>query len=162
MATARQIIALLNSLNEGDEEQFFSIALQVAAAESKRGRRAVADELRGLVEQSRDRRRLAVNPQRPSTDVVVPITRPRGELQTLLVSSQPKVKLQDVVLKNDSVERLRSVLSQQREREKLQHFGLSQLVGFCLSGPPVQVRLSLLRRSLERATTYLTDQKLLV
>ncbi len=91
MATARQIIALLNSLNEGDEEQFFSIALQVAAAESKRGRRAVADELRGLVEQSRDRRRLAVNPQRPSTDVVVPITRPRGELQTLLVSSQPKV-----------------------------------------------------------------------
>ncbi|MEA2692213.1 MAG: hypothetical protein QOJ16_1600 [Acidobacteriota bacterium] len=48
MATARQIIALLSSHNQGDEEQFLSIALQVAANEARRGRKEVADELRRL------------------------------------------------------------------------------------------------------------------
>ena len=31
MVSARQMIALLSSLNEGDDEQFYAIALQVAA-----------------------------------------------------------------------------------------------------------------------------------
>jgi hypothetical protein len=84
MATARQIIALLSSHNQGDEEQFLSIALQVAASEARRGRREVADELRRLVDAARQ-------PKSPSIrrsagvggDVAVPISRPRGELAGL-------------------------------------------------------------------------------
>jgi hypothetical protein len=44
MVSARQMIALLSSLNEGDDEQFYAIALQVAATEARRGRVAAAFE----------------------------------------------------------------------------------------------------------------------
>ena len=101
MATARQLVALLTSLNEGDEEQVYAIALQVAAAEAKRGRRTVAEELRVLVERGRNRTQLRSGARRPS-DSVVPITQPRGELQNLLKSSFPQTRLSDLILPKDS------------------------------------------------------------
>ena len=78
MATARQIIALLSSLNQGDEEQFLSIALQVAADEARRGRREVAEELRRLVEAARQHK--GARAPRANSGVAIPISRPRGEL----------------------------------------------------------------------------------
>jgi SpoVK/Ycf46/Vps4 family AAA+-type ATPase len=134
MATARQIIALLSSLNQGDEEQFFAIALQVAAAEAKRGRRTVADELRTLVEQGRDRR--SRERIRPTSDVVIPITKPRGELQNLLTSSYPKTKLSNLVLEATAAQRLADVIEQQRKREELRHHGLLPISTLLLVGPP--------------------------
>ena len=53
MASAQQIIALLNSHVQGDQEQFLSIALQVAAGEARAGRRDTADQLRRLVQKAR-------------------------------------------------------------------------------------------------------------
>jgi SpoVK/Ycf46/Vps4 family AAA+-type ATPase len=134
MATARQIIALLSSLNQGDEEQFFAIALQVAAAEAKRGRRIVADELRTLVEQGRDRR--SRERSRPTSDVVIPITKPRGELQNLLTSSYPKTKLSNLILEATAAKRLADVIEQQRKREELRHHGLPPISTILLVGPP--------------------------
>jgi hypothetical protein len=49
MVSARQMIALLSSLNEGDDEQFYAIALQVGPTEARRGRVEVANELRAKV-----------------------------------------------------------------------------------------------------------------
>ncbi len=135
MATARQIIALLTSLNQGDEEQVFAIALQVAASEAKRGRRAVADELRILVEQGRERR--APNGRvRSTSDVVIPITKPRGELQNLLTSNYPKTRLTDLVLERETAHRLADVIEQQRKREELRHHGLVPVSTMLLLGPP--------------------------
>ena len=54
MATAQQIIALLNSHVQGDQEQFLSIALQVAAGEARSGRKDTAERLRKLVQAARD------------------------------------------------------------------------------------------------------------
>jgi SpoVK/Ycf46/Vps4 family AAA+-type ATPase len=132
MATARQIAALLSSLNQGDEEQCFAIALQVAASEAKRGRKAVADELRVLVEQGRSkgwRERT-----RPS-DAVIPITKPRGELQNLLTSSYPQTKLTDLILKAKTVDNLSDMIEQQRKREALRHHGLVPISTLLLVGP---------------------------
>ena len=134
MATARQIIALLSSLNQGDEEQFFAIALQVAAAEAKRGRRAVADELCVLVEQGREQK--GIRGRSHSSDVVIPITKPRGELQNLLTSSYPKTRLDDLILKQATAARLADVIEQQRQREELRHHGLVPLSTLLLMGPP--------------------------
>jgi hypothetical protein len=53
MATAQQIIALLNSHVQGDQEQFLSIALQVAAGEARSGHKDVAEQLRRLVQAAR-------------------------------------------------------------------------------------------------------------
>jgi SpoVK/Ycf46/Vps4 family AAA+-type ATPase len=135
MATARQIIALLSSLNQGDEEQFFAIALQVAAAEAKRGRRTVSDELRVLVEQGRAQRNIREH-GRSSSDSVIPITKPRGELQNLLASSYPKTRLNDLVLKQPTLGRLAGVVEQQRKREELRRHSLVPTSTLLLLGPP--------------------------
>ena len=44
---------MLRSRAEGDDESFFSIALQVAAAEARQGHRQIADELRAEVDKAR-------------------------------------------------------------------------------------------------------------
>ncbi len=134
MATARQIVALLSSLNQGNEEQFFSIALQVAAAEAKRGRIAVATELRELVSEGRNRRRLQIASK--VSDVVVPITKPRGELQQLLHAVTPKARVSDLFLTAKTEARLVDVVTQQRNREQLRAHGLVPISTLLLVGPP--------------------------
>ena len=134
MATARQIVALVSSLNQGDDEQFFSIALQVAAAEAKRGRVSVANELRELVNQGRDRKRIEKIGR--SSDVVVPITKPRGELQQLLHSVTPRARLEDIFLRDDAKARLHDLVNQQKHREQLRQHGLVPVSTLLLVGPP--------------------------
>ncbi|MGA7155415.1 MAG: ATP-binding protein [Acidobacteriaceae bacterium] len=134
MATARQIVALVSSLNKGDEEQFFSIALQVAAAEAKRGRIAVANELRELVNQGRDQKRIERISR--SSDAVVSITKPRGELQQLLHAVTPKARLADLFLKDEAKGRIHDLVTQQRHREQLRQHGLIPVSTLLLVGPP--------------------------
>ena len=55
MSNAKAILALLRSHAEGDEDAFLSIALQIAAAEARQGRRTTAEELRQEVEKVRAR-----------------------------------------------------------------------------------------------------------
>ncbi len=63
MVSARQMIALLTSLNEGDDEQVYAIALQVAATEARRGRVEVANELQNLVASARNKRDAPWSPE---------------------------------------------------------------------------------------------------
>jgi SpoVK/Ycf46/Vps4 family AAA+-type ATPase len=135
MATARQIIALLSSYNQGDEEQFLSIALQVAASEARRGRREVADELRRLVEAGR-RGQTSRARDGESSDAAIPIARARGELQGLLLATYPKTRLDDVVLRPVSRGRLDRIVQQQRRRDRLREFGQTPSSRLLLVGPP--------------------------
>jgi SpoVK/Ycf46/Vps4 family AAA+-type ATPase len=134
MATARQIVALLNSHVQGEEEQFLSIALQVAAAEAGRGRQDVADELKRLVDTARDQRR--VGSTLPRAEVTVPISRPRGELQNLLTAAYPRTRLDDVVLRSELAERLKRVVVQQRRRDALRAHGQTPNAKLLFVGPP--------------------------
>jgi SpoVK/Ycf46/Vps4 family AAA+-type ATPase len=138
MATARQIIALLSSHNQGDEEQFLSIALQVAANEARRGRKEVADELRRLVEAARQQkdRPTVRRPIGGGGEVAIPISRPRGELQNLLVASYPKVRLDDVVLRMELRARLDRLVHQQRQRDRLREFNQTPSTRLLFVGPP--------------------------
>ena len=47
MSTARHILALLKSHLEGEEQQFYSAALQMAAHEARQGHGKLAQEIRG-------------------------------------------------------------------------------------------------------------------
>lgn len=137
MATARQIIALLSSHNQGDEEQFLSIALQVAASEARRGRKEVADELKRLVDAARTQShkpRPAL--KRAGHDVAIPIAKPRGELENLLTASFPHAKMQDLVLDASMHSRLERFVHQQRQRDRLRHHNLSPTSRLLLVGPP--------------------------
>ena len=94
MAIANQLKALLKSHAEGDDERFYSIAMQLAAHEAKIGHGKVAEELRDLVDQAKAGRGLPPKEQGKA----VPIARPRGELAGLLTASFPKNRLGEMVL----------------------------------------------------------------
>jgi SpoVK/Ycf46/Vps4 family AAA+-type ATPase len=137
MATARQIISLLSSHLEGDEEQFLSIALQVAATEARRGRREVAEELRRLVDAARqDRNRRMHSVPQGANEQAIPLARPRGELQNLLSTTYPKAKLDDMVLRPDVRSRLERFIHQQRQRDRLRQYGQRPSGRLLLVGPP--------------------------
>jgi len=137
MVSARQMIAMLSSLNEGDAEQFYAIALQLAATEARRGRVEVANELQSLVATARSKGEVSLTSDRGrGGKVVVPITRPVGELQKLLVTSDPTIVLNDLVLPTDVRERLHLFVNQQRERDTLRSHGKTPPTRLLLMGPP--------------------------
>ncbi len=85
MASANQLIALLKSHAQRDDERFYSVVMQLAAHEAKIGHGKLAEELRALVDQAKARRGLPPK----EAEKAVPIGRPRGELAELLGVSYP-------------------------------------------------------------------------
>lgn len=136
MVSARQMIALLTGLNEGNDEQVYAIALQVAATEARRGRVEVANELQSLVAAARGKRDSRWSSEvRRGGKVVVPITQPRGELQNLLASSDPSVTLANLTLSPEIKARLELFIRQQRERDRLRSFNRAPASRLLLMGP---------------------------
>jgi SpoVK/Ycf46/Vps4 family AAA+-type ATPase len=136
MATAQQIIALLSSHNQGDEEQFLSIALQVAAAEARRGRSDIAAELKTLVDTARKRGQSKSNQALRSESVAIPISKLRGELENLLSAAYPRTQLQELILAESKSNRLKRLIHQQRQRDKLRAHGMPPSSRILLVGPP--------------------------
>lgn len=132
MAIANQLKALLKSHAEGDDERFYSIAMQLAAHEAKIGHGKVAEELRNLVDQAKARRGLPPKGQ----DKAVPIARPRGELAGLLTASFPKNRLGDMVLDDHLEYQLKRVIREQRQASRLLAHGLSPRRKLLLVGRP--------------------------
>jgi SpoVK/Ycf46/Vps4 family AAA+-type ATPase len=131
--SSKQFVALLNSHIDGDEEQFLSIALQVAAQEARQGRTEEADKLKRLVQKARERQRTG----RPTGgQTPIPLARPRSELQGLVESTYPKVTLDSMVLADDTRTRLTRIVRQQQERATLRDHGQVPATHMLLVGPP--------------------------
>ncbi|MRD48270.1 AAA family ATPase [Caenimonas koreensis DSM 17982] len=129
MATSDQLKALLRSHAEGDDRQFFSVAMQMAAHEAKQGHGKLAEELRGLIDAAKSRRAIG------SVDGPVPIARPKGELAGLLNVSYPSRRLADMVLAEPLLSSLQRVLKEQRHLSKLRSHGLHPRRKLLLVGP---------------------------
>ncbi|CAG2145442.1 ATP-dependent zinc metalloprotease FtsH [Cupriavidus campinensis] len=131
--SAKQVLALLSSHIDGDEDQLLSIALQIAAQEARQGRPEDADKLKRLVQKARDQRRTgsAASGQTP-----IPLARPRGELQGLVESTYPKVSLSSMVLSDEIARRLGRIVRQQQERATLREHGQTPATHMLLVGPP--------------------------
>lgn len=119
MASADQLKALLQSHLEGDDTRFYSVAMQVAAHEAKRGHGKLAEDLRTLVDQAKTRRAA-----RPDSSAV-PISKPRGELANLLSVSYPKSRMGDMVLNSELTLQLERVIREQRHSAEILSHGLS-------------------------------------
>lgn len=130
MASADQLKALLQSHLEGDENRFYSVAMQVAAHEAKRGHGKLAEELRLLVDQAKSRRTVS------SDNKAVPISRPKGELANLLSVSYPKSRLGDMVLNSELTQQLERIIREQRHAAEILSHGLSPRRKLLLVGPP--------------------------
>ncbi|QUW19364.1 ATP-binding protein [Agrococcus sp. Marseille-Q4369] len=131
MATNDQLRALVKSHADGDDPQFYAVAMQVAAKAARSGQSKFAQDLRDLVEDLRQRGTVSSR-----VASVVPVTQPRGELSSLLTVSYPDARLGDLVLSDDLGERLRHVLLEQRQRDTLARHGLSPARRLLLLGPP--------------------------
>lgn len=131
MATSDQVKALVKSHADGDDSQFYSIAMQVAAKAARAGQEKFARELRDLVDELRTR-----VPTASRRSSVVPMSQPRGELASLLVVTYPDARLADLVLPDDLRERIEQVLVEQRQREVLAQHGLRPVRRLLLEGPP--------------------------
>ncbi len=129
MATADQVKALVRSHAHGDDSQFYSVAMQVAARASRSGQGKFAQELRDLVDSVR--KQPTATPGRP-----IPVAQPRGELSGLLSVSYPDTQMADLVLESHVRERLDRVILEQRQRDRLRSQGFQPLRRLLLIGPP--------------------------
>ncbi|MDC0711001.1 ATP-binding protein [Stigmatella sp. ncwal1] len=132
MATAEQLKALVRSYAEGDQAQFLSVAMQVAAHAAKQGHSKLAQELRSLVDQVKTKSQIAPRRLEPPT----PLTQPRGELAGLLSVSYPSTRLNEMVLQPAVGERLERVLREHKQGHKLREHGLRPRHRMLLVGPP--------------------------
>jgi SpoVK/Ycf46/Vps4 family AAA+-type ATPase len=120
---------MLRSRAEGDEESFFSIALQVAAAEARQGHRQIAEELRAEVDKARAKTSRGAS-------VAIPFSSPRGSLEGLLELRQPRFNLKNVVLNEKLIARINDVLRQQRKRDWLREHSKAPNRRLLFVGPP--------------------------
>ena len=127
MASAGQLKALLKSHLEGDDDRFFSVAMQVAAHEAKLGHGKLAEELRAMIDDAKGRR---------EAGAPVPIGRPRGELANILEVSYPKARLKEMILGKSLSEQIERVIREQRHAERILDHGLAPRRKLLLVGPP--------------------------
>jgi len=131
MATATQIKALLASHGAGDEERFRAVALQVAAAEARKGHQKLADELRELVN---DARRKAES--HTSAQKVHSLSAPQGEAGELLEPVETHLSLSDLVMVESLRDRVARILQEQRNLSRLKENNLRPRQRLLFTGPP--------------------------
>lgn len=132
MATQAQLLSLVRSFAERDDARFQTLALQLAAEAASRGNRKMADQIRLLIQDARDRAAGQVE----VSGGPIPVVRPRGELAGLVAASYPLTRLDDLVLDDETLRRLRRIVNEHRNRSKLATHGLKPRRKFLLVGPP--------------------------
>lgn len=131
MANADQIRALLKSHIDNDETRFYSVVMQVAANEAKKGNIKFATELKKMIDQARERKSSFNLNKGP-----IPISQPRGELSYLLSVDYPQLRSNDIILSKKISDQLNKILTENRNNERLRSFGLEPNRKILLIGPP--------------------------
>ena len=121
---------LLQSHAEGDESSFRKAALQLAAAESTAGHVRVAEEIRAIIA------KMPATAFRRPQGPVVDIATPRGELADILEGGHRDERLRDIVLRPETEETLKRVLSENRARARLERFGVQPRRRLLFHGAP--------------------------
>ena len=129
MTASKHLIALLRSHIDGDNEQFLSVAMQVAAHEARQGHGNIAKQLRDMVDEARTLK--ASRASRP-----VPLAQPKGDLAALVSATYSDTRLANMVLPAALEERLKRIVSEQRQHRKLMAHGLRPRHKILLIGPP--------------------------
>jgi len=130
MPSADQLKALLRSHLEGDDAQFLSVAMQVAAHEARQGHGKLAGELRDLIDRAKARSRAG------TSALPVPLVRPKGEMADLFSAVYPKQRLVDMVLASETARRLKRLVTEHARVQTLRAHGLAPRKKLLLVGPP--------------------------
>ena len=120
MATAEHIKNLIKAHLDHDDERFKTVVLQIAAYEARHNHEGLARELKVLAEKSTSK---------------AAILRPNIQ-NPMLSISMPADKLSDLVVSEDTLERIKRILSEYRNKNKLQKYGLSNRRKILIEGNP--------------------------
>ncbi len=137
MASSEQLKALIKSHISRDDGQFYSVAMQVAAHEAKLGHGKLAEELRDLIDSAKTRLgQDASGKLVPIAGALNSISKPKGELASLLGVSHPTNRLGDMVLDDEVSKQLARIIKEQRMLTRIKAHGLSPRRKLLLVGPP--------------------------
>ncbi len=123
MATAEQIKSLIRSHLADNPEQFYTIALQVAAHEAQQGHGELAHDIRQIIDKAQREKK----PKLPSFP---------QELRGLVLSEEPDVPKSALVVPPDLLDRIERIIHEYRQSHKLKSHGLSPRRKIMLVGPP--------------------------
>lgn len=130
MARSDRLKALLRAHATQDAEHFYAVAMQLAADEARQGHVKLAAELRDLIDSAK------VEANRARLAKPVPLMQPKGELSDLLTVRYPHEHLAEMVLSDEVEAKLRRVLREQRQADRLRAHDLSPRRKLLLVGPP--------------------------
>lgn len=129
MPSADQLKALLKAYAQGNDPQFQSIAMQIAAGEARQGHGKLAEELKSIIDQAKVR--LPVVGTTP-----IPLARPRGEVADLLSVSYPSLRLKDLTFTPKLTNALQRIVREHKTIADIRAHGLSPRKKVLLVGPP--------------------------
>lgn len=121
---------MLQSHGSGDNERFYAVALQVAAAEARHGHERLAKEIQDLVGKAR----LSRSNQRAAS--IVPMALPQGEAAELLEEVNSNCRVSDLILSIPLRDRVSRILDEQRNFSQLKEHGLNPRQRLLFTGPP--------------------------
>ncbi len=122
MAKAEYIISLIKSHYNNEPERFTTLALQIAAHEAKLGHTLVANEIKTIIDKSKL--------ERPKTKAFNP------ELQGLIIENIPAVSLSNIISSPDITDKIKRIILEFVQRDKLRKHDLENRRKILLSGPP--------------------------
>lgn len=131
MAAAEQIKSLIKSYGVGDDSRFYATAMQIAAAEAKKGHVTLADEIKKLIDNAKSSKSKFAGVIRPLHDSVG-----QKELSELLELIQPEFKLNNMILSSKINKSLGRILDEQSKIELLKHHNLRPRRKLLFAGPP--------------------------
>jgi len=123
MATAEQIKSLIRSHSIADSEQFYSVALQVAAHEAQQGHGELAHDIRAIIDRA----------QRERKPKLIGVF---GELQGLVLSEKSNVPKMALITPAILQNRIDRIIHEYRQQHRLRSHALSPRRKIMLIGPP--------------------------
>ena len=119
MAKADYIISLLKSHFNNEPERFSTLALQIAA---KLGHTIVANEIKTIIDKAKE--------SKQKSKVFT------TDLQGLIIENVPAVNLADIIASLDIKNKIKRIISEFVQRDKLRKHDLENRRKIFLSGPP--------------------------
>lgn len=124
MATAEQIRSLIRAHISQNSEQFYSVALQIAAYQAQIGHVALATDIRDTVEKAKIR------------NSHLKVLNIYNEGASLFLSLDSSTKKEFMVLEDVLMSRLNKIIEEYAKQDKIKRYGLTNRRKILLMGPP--------------------------
>lgn len=123
MANSDQILGLIKSHLEGDDERFRSLALQVSASEAKAGHTVLAKAIKDLLKSNK------VHILKPQLRLL------NSDVSELLIEEDQPFRISDLVTNDPLKEKINRIIKEYIQRDKLKEYNLANRRKILMAGP---------------------------